>query len=253
MYLLTDFQYWQFLRCLRVQVIVCRISLVWHDIGSVRQIWCHFLLLPTCLCLAAYLYSFNHWAKKYIYIYIYKVIQQNSFILMSGNLEILITWHLIRVDPKLKVSAFYWKKASSVKEADLRHLFVYCLKSVSLLICFPVLQLLQLWGLLKTHTVNFDEKGIFVSIWSFIYIYIYWRHIVHIAWYGGHSLTTWSVEHFSPFCPQEPATGPTCVPGDSSVHNVPLRVVLLRTKSAFYWCYCLFVLWQFDKSSMALL
>jgi hypothetical protein len=112
------------------------------------QIWCHFLLQPTYLCLAVYLYSFNHWAKKYIYIYIYIymcvcvcvcvyiyiyiVIQQNSFILMSGDLEILITWHLRRADPKPKGSAFYQQRASLMKEADLRHLFVYSSKCLSL-------------------------------------------------------------------------------------------------------------------------
>jgi hypothetical protein len=49
-----------------------------------------------------------------------KKIQQNSFNLTYNNSEILIMWHLRKVVPRLEVLLFIWKKASSMKQADLR-------------------------------------------------------------------------------------------------------------------------------------
>jgi hypothetical protein len=60
--------------------------------------------------------------KKYMETYI--GIQQNSLNLTSDNLEILITGHFRRIDPRLKTFAFYQKKASLLKEADFRAIFI---------------------------------------------------------------------------------------------------------------------------------
>jgi hypothetical protein len=50
-----------------------------------------------------------------------EAIEQNFFTLSSHNPEILIIWHLKRVVPRLEFLLFE-KKASSMKEADLRNM-----------------------------------------------------------------------------------------------------------------------------------
>jgi hypothetical protein len=55
---------------------------------------------------------------------------QNSFNPTSSNSEIPIIWHLRRNVPRLEVLLFNRKKASSMKHADLRHMFKKDFKSI---------------------------------------------------------------------------------------------------------------------------
>jgi hypothetical protein len=62
-------------------------------------------------------------------------IQRSSFNLTSSNSEILIIWYVEESSPKTGSLAFYQKKASSVKQGDVRDMF----KKASKGVCTPAI------------------------------------------------------------------------------------------------------------------
>ena len=98
--------------------------------------------------------------------------QQNSFNLLSDNSKILIIQYMRRVVPRMQVLLFTRKKASSIKQADLRNMFRKSSKNVctSTVVVSPdplsttcqLLQLLRLQIIQKRTllTLNQQIKGI---------------------------------------------------------------------------------------------